>query len=124
MPPPLPAAEVVRKYIDDTFDPHTPVLAIRWDDQGPAAERLWELPEGLSILGTPPRRFGLHLRRHSADGYAVRLVWERTQLSWPALSRIELLGSSLAPLLAALELDLWSLLEQPIPGLRLRPRAA
>ena len=124
MPPPLPAAEVVRKFIDDDFDPHAPVLALRWAAEGPAAERLWELPEGLSILGAPPRRFGLHLRRHSADGYAVRLLWERAQLSWPALSRVELLGSSLAPLLAALGLDLWSLMEQPVSSQRLRPRAA
>lgn len=124
MPPPLPTAHVVRKYVDDTFDTHTPILVLRWAEQGPASERLWELPEGLSILGTPPERFGLCLRRHSADGYDVRLVWERTQLSWPALSRIELLSSSLAPLLAAMGLDLWSLLEQPIPGVRMRPRAA
>src|SRR5262245_7754867 len=124
MPPSLPPVEVVRKSVDETFDPLTPVMQLRWADHGPASERLWELPEGLSILGTPPRRFGLQLRRHGQDSYAVRLVWEQAQLSWPALSRIQLLGSSLAPLLTALGLDLWSMLEQPIPTARARPRAA
>jgi hypothetical protein len=124
MPSPLPSVEVVRKSADESFDPHTPVLTLRWADCGPASERLWELPEGLSILGSPPRRFGLHLRRHSADGYAVRLVWGQAQLSWPALSRMELLGSSLASLMKALGQDLWSMLEQPVGAARAKPRAA
>jgi hypothetical protein len=124
MPPPLPPVEVVRKSVEESFDPQTPVLTLRWADHGPAAERLWELPEGLSLLGTPPRRFGLRLRRFGGDAYDVRIVWERTHLSWPALSRMELLGSSLAPLLAALGLDLWAMLEQPVAAGRARPRAA
>jgi hypothetical protein len=118
----LPAAEVVRKYVDETFDPHTPVLALRWDADGPA-ERLWELPEGLCVVGGPPTRLGLAIRRQPGGDYAVRLLWERTLLSWSALSRLEMLGSCLGPLLAALGLDLWSLLEQPAAP-RARPRAA
>lgn len=124
MPQPLPTVEVVRTAIDEVFDPHCPVMALRWADHGSADVRLWELPEGMAVLGPPPARFGLSLRRHAADGYAVRVQWERTHLSWPAASRTDLLGSSLAPLLTALGLDLWSLLEQPIPGARPRPRAA
>ena len=123
MPPPLPPVEVVRKTVDESFDPVSPVLMLRWADHGPAAERLWELPEGLSILGTPPRRFGLRLKRLAGDAYDVALVWERTRMSWPSLSRSELLGSSLAALLAALGHDLWAMLEQPLGG-RARPRAA
>ena len=41
----------------------------------------------------------------------------------PALSRLEVLGSCLGPLLAALGIDLWSLLEQPVAG-KVRARAA
>jgi hypothetical protein len=122
MPPPLPPVEVVRKSVEESFDPLSPVLTLRWADHGPAAERLWELPEGLSILGTPPRRFGFRVKRLGGDSFHVRIVWERTQMSWPALSRLELLGSSLAPLLAALGLDLWAMLEQAPVG-RARPRA-
>jgi hypothetical protein len=124
MPAKLPSAEVVRKFVEESFDPHAPVLVLRWPEPAGSAERLWELPEGLSILGKPPRQFGLQLRRQAADGYAVRMVWERTQLSWPALSRMELLGSSLAALLSAVGLDLWSMLEQPVAGARPRVRAA
>lgn len=120
----LPRAEVVRKYVDETFDEHTPVLALRWRaDPGPA-ERLWELPEGLCMVGGLPSHLGVAIRRQPAGTYAVRLLWERTVLSWPALSRLELLGSCLGPLLAALGLDLWSMLLPPQPAERARPRAA
>src|SRR4051794_1636121 len=105
----LPTAEGVRKYVEETFDRHAPVLVLRWQDEGPA-ERLWELPEGLSVVGRPPTRLGVAIRRLSGDGYGVRLLWERTLLSWAGLSRMELLGSCLGPLLAALGIDLWSLL--------------
>lgn len=124
MPAPLPSVDVVRKYVEDSFDVQTPVFALRWAVSGPASERLWELPEGLSILGTPPNTFGLYVRRHAADGYAVRIVWDRAQLSWASVTRVQLLGSCLAPLLKALKLDLWSMLEQPIPTGRPRLRAA
>jgi hypothetical protein len=118
----LPTAEVVRQEIDDTFDRHTPVLILRWQEEGPA-ERLWELPEGLCVVGGPPGRLGVSIRQGLGDDFAVRLLWERTLLSWPALSRMELLGSCLASLLAALGFDLWSMLEQPTRS-RVRPRAA
>ena len=117
----LPTAEVLRKYVDETFDWHAPVLVLRWQE-GPA-ERLWELPEGLSVVGGPPSLLGVSIRRVAAGTYAVRLLWERTLLAWPALSRLELLGSCLGPLLGALGIDLWSLLDQPSPG-KARPRAA
>jgi hypothetical protein len=45
-------------------------------------------------------------------------------MNWPALPRVELLASCLAPLLAALDMDLWSLLEQPMPGNSSRRLAA
>ena len=123
MPRMLPPAEVVRKYVDDTFDVNTPIMVLRWTDPA-ACERIWELPEGLSVVGPPPRHFALLVRRAAGDGYAVRLMWDRTQLSWPGLSRLDLLGSCLGALLSSLGLDLWSLLEQSGPALRLRPRAA
>jgi hypothetical protein len=119
----LPTAEVVRKSIDETFDEHAPVWLLRWQDDGPG-ERLWQLPEGLCVVGGPPRRLGLSIRPQPSGSYAVRLLWERTLLGWPGLSRVELLGSCLAPLLAALGLDLWSMLQQPVAAARVRPRAA
>jgi hypothetical protein len=66
------------------------------------------------LLSPPPRRFGVSVRRDGPDAYAVRLLWDRTCLSWPALSRAELLDSSLAALLGALGTDLWQLLDQPV----------
>src|SRR6185437_4623442 len=103
----LPPAEVIRQYIDDDFDAFTPVLVLRWQDAPGSGERLWELPEGMCVVGAAPRRLGVRIRRQSRETYAVRLLWDSTQLSWPALSRLELLTSCLAPLLAALGVDLW-----------------
>jgi hypothetical protein len=48
------------------------------------------------------------------DGYSVRLLWDRTCLHWPTVTRRELMTSSLAPLLEAMSTDLWYLLDQPI----------
>src|SRR5271168_1203588 len=92
----LPAGEVVRKYIDDSFDAYTPVMVLRWDPSPGPAERLWEFPEGVCVVGPVPRLLGVSIRRQSAGTYVVRLLWENTQLSWLALSRQELLGSCLA----------------------------
>jgi hypothetical protein len=112
MVPSLPTPEVVRRYCDDAFEPPLPTLSLNWRDG--AAERLWQLPEDVSLLGPPPRRFGVSVRRLAADAYAVRLLWDRTSLAWKALSRLQLLGSALAPLLNAVGADLRQLLDQPI----------
>jgi hypothetical protein len=120
----LPAAEVVREYIDDSFDPHAPVRVLRWDGEPGRGERLWELPEGLCVVGAAPRRLGLRIRRQGEDNYAVRLLWENTHLTWPALSRMELLASCLSPVLGALGIDFWALLEQPLLSSRTTRLAA
>lgn len=120
----LPAAEIVRKFIDEAFDPHAPVLVLRWPAGEGLAERLWELPEGLCVAGQAPTRFGWRIRRTGPDAYSARVVWDRTVLSWQNLPRLELLGSCLGAVLAALGVQLWSVLEQPVAGPALMPRAA
>jgi hypothetical protein len=120
----LPTVEVVRQFIDDEFDAHTPVRVLRWENEPGQGERIWDLPEGLCVVGAAPKKLGLRIRRVSTDAYAVRLLWDGAQLSWPALSRITLLTSCLAPVLSALGMDLWSLLDQPLPSSRRRPQAA
>ena len=120
----LPAAGVIREYIENSFDAQAPVMVLRWDDEPGRGERLWELPEGLCIVGAAPRRLGFRIRRHNEDSYAVRLLWDNTQLIWPALSRMELLASCLTPVLGALGIDLWSLLEQSFSAPRGEQRAA
>ena len=109
-------AEVVRKYVDESFDPVAPVMVLRWD----GGERLWELPEGLSVAGPGPSRLGLRVRRRDGDRYAVRLLWDRTLMAWDDVSKVEILGCCLGPLLAAIGLDLWSMLEQPAGRLKVR----
>lgn len=120
----LPPAEVVRKYIDEAFDSHCPVLVLRWPAETAHAERLWNLPEGHCVAGYVPVRFGHVIRRTGPDAYNVRLVWDRTILAWSHVPRAELMESSLGSILAALGVDLWSMLEQPVPSARARPRAA
>jgi hypothetical protein len=120
MPATLPPPEVVRCYFDDGFEPPLPAMALRWDVDAAGDDGLWELPEDVTVAGPPPRQFGITVRRRAADTYAVRLLWGRTGFRWQALTRAQLLGSCLRPLLEALGTDLWYLLEQPIgdePGL-------
>jgi hypothetical protein len=121
----LPTPEVLRCYFDDAFEPHLPAMALRWQAGGGPAERLWELPEGVSLLGPAPQRFGVSIQRRDADSYCVRLLWDRTRFTWHAIPRMPLLTSALAPLLGALGTDLWYLLDQPVPsGASVPPRAA
>jgi hypothetical protein len=110
----LPTPEVVRCYFEDGFEPALPAMALRWDPDTERAEQLWDLPEDVTIAGPPPRRFGVTIQRRGADTYAVRLLWNQTCLRWHALTRAQLLATSLGPLLEALGTDLWYLLDQPI----------
>jgi hypothetical protein len=111
----LPAPEVVRYYFDDAFEPRLPAMCLRWDAASPrAAEHSWKLPEGVRLASPAPRRFGIHVQRLAADAYSVRLLWDRTCLTWRSLTRAQLLTCDLAPLMAAMGTDLWHLLDQPV----------
>jgi hypothetical protein len=120
----LPTPEIVRRSVEEYFHRSAPALSLRWPASAAATEKLWELPDGVNILGTPPEHFGFHLQRVGRDSYAVRLLWNHTCLSWESLSRVELLSSALAPLLTALGTDLWCLLEEPMRGYQTVSRAA
>jgi hypothetical protein len=107
--------EVVRCYFDDGFAPRLPAMCLRWDAGGAmGGDRLWDLPEGVTLVGPPPERFGVSIRRCGEDSYSVRLLWDRTYLTWGDLPRAQLLTSALAPLLGAMGTDLWYLLDQPV----------
>jgi hypothetical protein len=111
----LPQPQVLRCYFDDGFAPRLPAMSLRWDADALADEEgRWELPDGTCLLGPPPEQFGVSIRRRGEDSYDVRLLWDRTRLTWNALPRSELLASALAPLLGAMGTDLWYLLEQPV----------
>jgi hypothetical protein len=110
----MPTPEVLRCYLDESFDPHLPAMCLRWQANSGPGERLWELPEGVCMVGPAPQRFGVTIQRHATDSYAVRMLWDRTSFHWFSLTRAQLLGSALAPLLGALGTDLWYLLDQPV----------
>jgi hypothetical protein len=112
---PLPAPEVLRCYFDEGFQPHLPAMSLRWNPLPRSrVERLWCLPEGVCLEGPPPERFGVTVQRQDADAYAVRLLWNKSRLSWSSLTRVQLLTSALGPLLRALGTELRYLLDQPI----------
>jgi hypothetical protein len=113
----LPAPEVMDCSVDDRFDPRLRTMRLRWSghDIG-RTERLWDLPEGVSVVGPAPERFGVTIQRRELDHYAVRLVWNHTCFSWASLGRVQLLTSALAPLLRAIGSDLHVLLDQPVHG--------
>jgi len=110
----LPVPEVLRCYFDEAFEPHLPAMCLRWGEPESLPGLVWQLPEGVSLTGPAPRRFGISVQRLADDSYAVRLLWDHTCLIWLDLTRRQLAESALAPLLAALGTDLWYLLDQPI----------
>ena len=114
----LPTPTVLARSIDNSTGLPLSVFELRWEE--PAhTERLWDLPEGLCVVGPPPARFGVKIERTGPDSYSVRLLWERTALAWEGLGRVPLLTSALSPVLAALGCDFRSVLDQPV---RERPR--
>jgi hypothetical protein len=121
----LPVPQVVRCYFDASFEPHLPAMCLRWpaEDTG-EGECVWELPEGVRFAGPPPHHFGIRIQRQADDSYAVRLLWDRTCLTWLDLTRDQLLHSDLDAMLASLGTDLWYLLDQPLPHPECTPRAA
>jgi hypothetical protein len=100
------------------------VTALGWEASVARTERLWELPEGLSLVAPPPSQFGLKVERIDTDLYRVTLLWDRTRLIWPGLQRVHVLGSSLPVLLRSLGSDPAALLDQPIKRTRLASLAA
>jgi len=112
----LPAPEVLHCYFDDRFDPHLPAMRLRWEEGARAVHRVWQLPEGLCFQGPAPESFGISIQRLGPDAYNVRILWDQSAWSWVSLTRGQVLGSALVPLLAALGTDLWYLLEQPLPA--------
>lgn len=119
----LPAPQVVSCDLDERFHSRQPTLRLRWDPTTMGlCERLWELPEGVCMVGPAPERFGVCVQRLQADKYSVRLVWNHTCLNWAALKRAQLQTSSLAPLLQAMGYDLYGLLDQPVHAESTLPR--
>jgi hypothetical protein len=121
----LSSPEVLRCYLDETFTPGLPAMCLRWESDGnEVEEQQWDMPEGVTLSGPLPERFGISIRRQRRDSYHVRLLWDRTCLVWQDLPRAQILASTLAPLLAAMGTDLWYLLEQPVQSTESPGRAA
>ena len=91
-----------------------PGMELQWDGNTPGVmERAWYLPGGVVLQGPAPERFGITIHRLDKNSYRVRVLWNQLCLSWDGLSRVQIMASSLKLLLAALDTDLWDLLEQP-----------
>jgi hypothetical protein len=136
----LPIPEVIRCYFDEQFEPHLPAMFLNWgvaSPPPPAPRRgegrlrgkpptqVWQLPDGVSLDGPPPQRFGISIQRIGDDAFAVRLLWNRICFVWMQVERLELTDSSLSPLLSALGTDLDYLLDQPVESSTTTfPRAA
>ena len=108
----LPSPQVAACYFDVGFVPPLAAMQLSWPADAPAQSH-WTLPNGESLTGPPPGRFGVRIRRQAEDAYAVTLLWDSTYRQWYSLRRRELQASSLGPVLAALGTPLDSLLDQP-----------
>ena len=121
----LPKPEVLESCWEDDQPPTLAAMRLQWDpNMLGAAERVWRLPEGITLTGPAPERFGVTIVRKDLDAYSVRLLWNDIRFDWTALTRVQLLTTSLTPLLHALGQDLWSLLNQPIQAIVSHPRKA
>jgi hypothetical protein len=113
--PELPEPEVVGCYFEEGFQPHLPAMCLDWKGNAAAlSSRPWLLPNGSSLTGPAPVRFGIEIHRRSWDGYAVRLVWNETCFEWSNLMRKQLLNCCFGAILAAMGTDLLYLLDQPV----------
>ena len=119
----LPKPVVLECYWDNDQQPPLAALRLQWDPNilG-SAERVWHLPQSLTLIGPAPERFGLTLVRQNLDSYAVRMLWNGICFHWSAATRVQLLTSAMAPLLRSLGQDLWQLLNQPIHAVISHPR--
>ena len=107
--------EVLGCFFDDGFCPRLASMLLRWPEEvRQAGDRTWALPEMARMIGPPPHAFGISIQRLAADAYTVSLLWNHACFSWRALTRAQLLGCDLGPLLSAMGTDLAYLLDQPI----------
>ncbi len=121
----MPIPQIVCTEIDDTFDVFMPVLQLHWGEVNQNhPERIWELPEGVTMVGAGPEHFGLKVQRCDRNSYSVRLLWNQTVLHWTRLTRVQLLSSALLPILESLGTDLRDLLDQPVRAERFQVRRA
>jgi hypothetical protein len=117
-------AQVLSRGLGEAFRPPLPVLTLRWDADAPGvADRAWHLPEQLRIDGPAPERFGCAVERLGHDAYHVKVLWNRMCLSWPTLTRRQILTCSLPMILQAVGIDIGQLLDQPISRIPLSTAA-
>jgi hypothetical protein len=115
----LPEPVVMRCYFDATFVPHVPAMELYWAPDAPGStERIWHLPQSVSLHSAAPTRFGITVERRGADDYKVRVLWNQLVLAWSGLRRVQIMTSSLSLIARALNTDLWQQLNQPIAQLR------
>ncbi|HZZ82474.1 MAG TPA: hypothetical protein VFE62_28505 [Gemmataceae bacterium] len=113
----LPKPDVLRCFVEESCK--FPALELRWNaDANGAHDRTWYLPDGLSLKGPAPTRFGVTILRTGENSYQVRVLWNHLCLSWDGLTRLQIMTGSLVALLRALGTDAWDLLNQPIEANR------
>jgi hypothetical protein len=107
--------EVRACEFDDGFHPGLGVMLLCWPEtHSRKTGQSWHLPEGVTLTGAAPVRFGISIERWDSDQYAMCLQWNGTSLRWAALTRADMLATCLVELLADLGTDLHYLLDQPI----------
>ena len=111
----LPKPTIVRCYFDAANMPPLSAMELAWDSDSPGVmDRVWHFPDNVVVKGPAPENFGITIHRKAKNSYQVQALWNNLRLSWNHLTRTQIMSSSLAAMLRALDTDLWHLLEQPI----------
>ena len=105
----LPTPEIIRCF-HDPFS-RLPAMELRWPS---SADWAWHLPDGKTIISSPPTSFGVTVHRQGPNAFLVRCLWNDRDYVWMNLTADEILESSLSPILAALGTRLDYLLDQPL----------
>src|SRR5215510_9655898 len=108
--------EVTRCFCDSDAVPKMSAMELRWRDGTGTAERVWHLPQGVSVVSPAPTRFGIAVERIGDDAFKVQLRWNHVYFAWNPVRGMEIMSSSLSLILKALGTDLWDLLYQPVDG--------
>jgi hypothetical protein len=111
----LPKPNVLRCFVEPGCEPLS-AMELRWSAD--SADRVWHLPDGITLKGAAPARFGVAIHRLGENTYQVRVLWNRLSLHWSDLTRLQIMSGSLAVLLRALGTDVWDLLNQPVEAKR------
>jgi hypothetical protein len=112
--PTLPEPRIAGCFFDDGFAPRLAAMHLVWPEPTGTRTRSWHLPQGVTLTGATPERFGIRIQRLSTCDYQLWVLWDNICLRWSPVRAAEIRAGCLAGLLSAIGSDLEGMLGQPV----------